>query len=67
MSDDSAEAISERVAAVGKSPLADNARQPIKITESSTNTEIVQRLKISNRSAGPSTSDIVEVMRNSRR
>jgi len=67
MSDEYAEAIKERAAAVGKSPSADDARQPIKITESSTNTEIVQRLKTRDRSAGPLTSETVEAVRNSRR
>ncbi|MDG4767392.1 hypothetical protein O7632_25355 [Solwaraspora sp. WMMD406] len=46
MSDDVAEPVKERAAAVGKSPSAYVARQPIKITECSTNAEIVQRLKI---------------------
>ncbi|ROO58472.1 hypothetical protein EDC02_0232 [Micromonospora sp. Llam0] len=67
MSDDSAEPIKERAAAASKSPSAYVARQPIKITGSSTNIEIVQRLKTRNRSIGPLTSEIVEAVQNSRR
>jgi hypothetical protein len=67
MSDDVAEPIEERATAVGKSPSADAAREPTKIAEPSTNAEIVQELRTRNRFSGPSTSDVVEAVRNSRR
>jgi plasmid stability protein len=67
VSDDVAETLKERAAAAGMSLSAYVARELTKITERPTNAEIVQRLKTRNRSAGPSTSEIVEAVQNSRR
>jgi hypothetical protein len=67
VSDEVAETLKERAAAVGKSLSAYVAGELAKIAGRPTNAEIVQRLKSRDRSAGPSTSDIVEAVRSSRR
>jgi plasmid stability protein len=66
--DDSvAETLKQRAAAAGMSLSAYVARELANIAGRPTNAEIVQRLKARNRSAGPSTADIVEAVRDSRR
>ena len=67
VSDDVAETLKERAASAGMSLSAYVAGELTRIAERPTNAEIVQRLKIRNRSTGPSTSEIVEAVRNSRR
>lgn len=67
VSDEVAETLKERAAVVGMSLSAYVAGELTKIAERPTNAEIVQRLKTRNRSAGPSTSEIVEAVRDSRR
>jgi antitoxin FitA len=62
-----AETLKERAAAAGMSLSAYVAGLLAKIATRPTNAEIVQRLKSRNRSAGPSTADIVEAVRDSRR
>jgi plasmid stability protein len=65
--DSVAETLKERAAAAGMSLSAYVARELAKIAARPTNAEIVQRLKARDRSAGPSTVDIVEAVRDSRR
>lgn len=62
-----AETLKERAAAAGMSLSAYAARELANIAARPTNAEIVQRLKAKDRSAGPSTAEIVEAVRNSRR
>jgi antitoxin FitA len=65
--DDVAETIKERAAAAGMSLSAFVAGELAKIAARPTNAEIVARLRATDRSAGPSTADIVEAVRESRR
>lgn len=65
--DEVAETLKERAAASGMSLSAYVAGELAKLASRPTNAEIVQRLKTRNRSTGPSTSEIVEAVRNSRR
>jgi hypothetical protein len=67
VSDEVAETLKERAAAAGMSLSAYVAAELTKIATRPTNAEIVQRLKTRDRSSGPSTSEIVEAVRNSRR
>jgi hypothetical protein len=67
VSDEVAETLKERAAAAGMSLSAYVAGELAKLASRPTNAEIVQRLRTRNRSAGPSTSDIIEAVRNSRR
>jgi hypothetical protein len=67
VSDEVAETLKERAAAAGMSLSAYVASELAKLASRPTNAEIVQRLKTRNRSTGPSTSDIVEAVRSSRR
>jgi hypothetical protein len=67
VSDEVAETLKERAAAAGMSLSAYVASELAKLASRPTNAEIVQRLKTRNRSAGPSTSEIVEAVRESRR
>lgn len=67
VSDAVADTLKERAAAAGVSLSAYVAGELTKIAARPTNAEIVQRLKTRSRSAGPSTSEIVEAVRNSRR
>jgi hypothetical protein len=67
VSDSVAETLKERAAAMGMSLSSYVANELSRIAERPTNAEIVQRLKSRNRSAGPSTSEIVEAVQNSRR
>jgi plasmid stability protein len=67
VSDEVAETLKDRAATAGMSLSAYVANELTKIASRPTNAEIVQRLKTRNRSAGPSTSDIVEAVRDSRR
>jgi antitoxin FitA len=62
-----AETLKERATAAGMSLSAYVARELAKIAVRPTNAEIVQRLKAKDRSAGPSTTEIVEAVRDSRR
>jgi hypothetical protein len=62
-----AETLKERAAAAGMSLSAYVAGELAKIAARPTNAEIVQRLKARDRSGGPSTADIVEAVRESRR
>jgi plasmid stability protein len=62
-----AETLKERAAAAGMSLSAYVARELANIAARPTNAEIVQRLKAQDRSAGPSTAEIVETVRGSRR
>jgi len=62
-----AETIKERAAAAGMSLSAYVARELANIAVRPTNAEIVQRLKAKDRTGGPSTADIVEAVRDSRR
>ena len=62
-----AETLKERAAAAGMSLSAYVAGELAKIAARPTNLEIVERLKGRDRSASPSTADIVEAVRNSRR
>jgi antitoxin FitA len=62
-----AETLKERAAAAGMSLSAYVAGELTKIAERPTNAEIVARLKVRDRSGGPSTADIVEAVRDSRR
>lgn len=59
--------LKERAAAAGMSLSAYVAGELAKIASRPTNGEIVARLKARNRSTGPSTADIVEAVRDSRR
>jgi hypothetical protein len=67
VSDEVAETLKDRAAAAGMSLSAYVASELTKLASRPTNAEIVQRLKARNRSAGPSTSDILEALRSSRR
>jgi plasmid stability protein len=67
VADSVAETLKERAAAAGMSLSAYVARELANIAARPTNAEIVQRLKARDRSAGPSTADIVEAVRDSRR
>ncbi|MGH3679222.1 MAG: hypothetical protein ACRDT2_02905 [Natronosporangium sp.] len=67
VADSVAETIRERAAAAGLSLSAYVARELANIAARPTNAEIVERLKTRDRSAGPSTADIVEAVRDSRR
>jgi plasmid stability protein len=67
VSDEVAEALKERAAAAGMSLSAYVARELTAVAARPTNAEIVQRLKALDRSAGPSTFDVVEAVRDSRR
>jgi hypothetical protein len=67
VSDEVAETLKERAAAAGMSLSAYVAGELAKLASRPTNAEIVQRLRTRNRSAGPSTSDIIEAVRNGRR
>lgn len=62
-----AETLKERAAAAGMSLSAYVAGELAKIAARPTNAEIVARLKARDRSAGPSTADIVETVRDNRR
>jgi plasmid stability protein len=62
-----AETLKERAAAAGMSLSAYVARELANIAVRPTNAEIVQRLKAKDRSAGPSTAEIVDAVRDSRR
>ncbi len=62
-----AETLKERAAAAGMSLSAYVAAELAKIAARPTNAEIVARLKARDRSMGPSTVDIVEAVRESRR
>jgi len=61
------ETLNERAAAAGMSLSAYVARELTNIATRPTNAEIVQRLKAKDRSAGPSTGEIVKAVRDSRR
>jgi antitoxin FitA len=67
VSDEVAQTLKERAALAGISLSAYVAGELTKIAARPTNAEIVQRLKARSRSGGPSTADIVEAVRNSRR
>ena len=67
VSDEVAETLKERASLAGMSLSAYVAGELAKIAARPTNAEIVRRLRTRNRSEGPSTSDIVEAVRNSRR
>jgi plasmid stability protein len=67
VADHVAETLKERAAAAGMSLSAYVARELANIAARPTNAEIVQRLKARDRSAGPSTADIVQAVRDSRR
>jgi antitoxin FitA len=62
-----ADTLKQRAAAAGMSLSAYVAGELAKIAERPTNAEIVARLKVRDRTAGPSTADIVEAVRESRR
>ncbi|MBI3687549.1 MAG: antitoxin [Actinobacteria bacterium] len=62
-----AETLKERAAAAGMSLSAYVAGELARVAARPTNAEIVSRLKAQDRSAGPSTVDIVEAVRDSRR
>lgn len=62
-----AETLKQRAAAEGMSLSAYVARELASIAVRPTNAEIVRRLKARDRSAGPSTVEIVEAVRDSRR
>lgn len=62
-----AETLKQRAAVAGMSLSAYVALELANIAARPTNTEIVQRLKTRDRSAGPSTVEIVEAVRDSRR
>ncbi len=67
VSDEVAETLRQRVAAAGMSLSAYVARELTKLATRPTNVEIVQRLRRKDRSTGPSTAEIVEAVRDSRR
>jgi len=67
VSDEVAETLKERASLAGMSLSAYVAGELAKIAARPTNAEIIRRLRTRNRSEGPSTSDIVEAVRNSRR
>jgi plasmid stability protein len=62
-----AETLKERAAAAGMSLSAYVAHELATIAARPTNAEIVQRLKTRDRSAGPSTAEIVQAVQDSRR
>jgi len=62
-----AETLKQRAAAAGMSLSAYVARELANIALRPTNVEIAERLKAKDRSAGPSTAEIVEAVRGSRR
>jgi hypothetical protein len=62
-----ADTLKQRAAAAGMSLSAYVAGELTKIAERPTNAEIVARLKVRDRSAGPSTAEIVDAVRDSRR
>lgn len=62
-----AETLKQRAAVAGMSLSAYVALELANIAARPTNAEIVQRLKTRDRSAGPSTVEIVEAVRDSRR
>jgi plasmid stability protein len=65
--DEVAETLKHRAAAAGMSLSAYVARELATIAARPTNAEIVQRLKNRDRSAGPTTEDIVQAVHDSRR
>jgi len=67
VADEVAETLKERAAAAGMSLSAYVARELATIASRPTNAEIVQRLKNRDRSAGPSTAEIVQAVQDSRR
>ena len=67
VSEEVAETLKARAAAEGMSLSAYVAGELTKIAARPTNAEIVRRLKARKRSAGPSTADIVDAVRASRR
>jgi hypothetical protein len=67
VSDEVAETLKDRAAEAGMSLSAYVAGELAKIAARPTNAEIVTRLKSRNRAAGPSTTEIVEAVRASRR
>ena len=67
VADEVAETLKERAAAAGMSLSAYVAGELANLAARPTNAEIVARLKARDRSAGPSTDDIVEAVRSSRR
>jgi antitoxin FitA len=67
VADSVAETLKDRAAAAGMSLSAYVARELANIAARPTNAEIVRRLKAKDRSTGPSTDEIVEAVRDSRR
>jgi plasmid stability protein len=67
VADTVAETLKERAAAAGMSLSAYVARELATIAARPTNAEIVKRLKARDRSAGPSTTEIVQAVQDSRR
>ncbi len=67
VSDAVAETLKERAAAAGMSLSAYVSRELTAIATRPTNAEIVARLRSKDRTAGPSTDDIVDAVRDSRR
>jgi antitoxin FitA len=67
VADSVAETLKQRAATAGMSLSAYVARELANIAARPTNAEIVQRLKAQDRSTGPSTTEIVEAVRDSRR
>lgn len=67
VAEDVAETLKERAAALGMSLSAYVAGELSKIAARPTNAQIVARLRARDRSAGPSTAEIVEAVRDSRR
>lgn len=67
VSDEVAETLKRRAAVAGLSLSAYVARELTRLAARPTNAEIVERLKTRDRSAGPTTSDIVEALCDSRR
>jgi antitoxin FitA len=67
VADSVAETLKQRAAAAGMSLSAYVARELTDIAARPTNAEIVQRLRVRDRSAGPSTDEIVEAVRENRR
>lgn len=67
VSDEVAETLKRRAAVAGLSLSAYVSRELTRLAARPTNAEIVERLKTRDRSVGPTTSDIVEALRDSRR
>lgn len=67
VSEDVAETLKERAAAEGKSLSAYVGAELAKIAARPTNAEIVAKLKARDRSAGPSTEEIVQAVHSGRR